>query len=362
MRRRTGLIGAAVGVTAAAAGAVLIADRKVGAARRAGHDARHSYEPPAADRVGTVTTPDGVALYYEDNGPADAVVTVVAVHGFCLNRDDFLFQRRAVMQSYGNQARFLGYDHRSHGRSSRGPEGTSTIDQLGTDLALVIDELAPTGSIVLLGHSMGGMTVMALAQQRPELFAPGGRVSGVVLLDTSTGKLAEITLGLPAVFARGGAVLPLVMKGMQRRKAIVEKGRSEAGDVLWVFIKRIAFGGPVEPGLAEFVAQMIAATPVDVIADFYPALMSHDKLAALDTLRDVDVAIVCGEKDLVTPPSHSRAMAEALPNAELVIVPDAGHQAMMERPELVNAPLLRLIDSALASTPARRRRTRGRRA
>ena len=119
-----------------------------------------------------------------------------------------------------------------------------------------------------------------------ELFAAGGRVSGVVLLDTSTGKLAEITFGLPAVFARGGAVLPVVMKGMQRRKTIVEKGRSQAGDVLWVFIKRIAFGGPVDPGLAEFVdTQMIAATPVDVIADFYPALMSHDKLSALDALR-----------------------------------------------------------------------------
>jgi pimeloyl-ACP methyl ester carboxylesterase len=212
-----------------------------------------------------------------------------------------------------------------------------------------------------MGHSMGGMTIMALAEQHPELFTPGGRVSGVLLLDTSTGRMAEITLGLPAAFARGGVVLPVVMKGMQRRKAIVEAGRSQAGDVLWVFIKRIAFGGPVDPGLAEFVAQMIAATPVDVIADFYPALINHDKLAALGNLREVDVAIVCGERDLVTPPSHSRTMAEALPDAELVMIPDAGHQAMMERPELVNAPLLRMIDSALAAAPARRRRLRARR-
>ena len=362
MNKRLGLIGAAVGVTAAAAGAVLVADRKVTAARRAGYAARHDYEPPAADRVGTVHTPDGVALYYEDNGPSDATVTVVAVHGFCLNRDDFLFQRRAVIEAYGTQVRFVAYDHRSHGRSGRGGAGTSTIDQLGADLGLVLDDLSPTGRVVLIGHSMGGMTIMALADQRPELFGRDGRVAGVVLLDTSTGKLAEITLGLPAVFARGGAVLPVVMKGMQRRKAIVEKGRSQAGDVLWVFIKRIAFGGPVDAGLAEFVAQMIAATPVDVIADFYPALISHDKLAALGALREVDVAIVCGEKDLVTPPSHSRAMADALPNAELVMVPDAGHQALMERPELVNAPLLRMVDSALAAAPPRRRRLRTRRA
>ena len=68
------------------------------------------------------------------------------------------------------------------------------------------------------------------------------------------------------------------------------------------------------------------------------------------------MAIVCGDQDLITPPSHSRDMAAALPNAELVLVPDAGHQAMMERPELVNAPLLRLVDLALTDAPRRRRR------
>src|SRR4051812_44409823 len=120
MRRRTGIIGAAVGLTAAAAGAALIADRKVRAARRTGQATQTDFPPPTPDRVGTVLTTDGVPLYYEDNGPLDATVTVDAAHGFCLNRDDFLFQRRAVVEAYGTQARFVGYDHRSHGRSGRG--------------------------------------------------------------------------------------------------------------------------------------------------------------------------------------------------------------------------------------------------
>jgi len=361
VRRRTSIIGAAIGLTAAAAGAALVADRKITATRRRGVAAQHEYDPPAADRVGTVLTSDGVPLYYEDNGPADAPVAVVAVHGFCLNRDDFLFQRRAVIETYGTQARFIGYDHRSHGRSGRGAPDTATIDQLGADLFTVLTELVPSGRIVLIGHSMGGMTILGLAEQHPELFAAGGRVAGVVLLDTSTGKMAEVTLGLPAAFARGGVVLPTVIKGMSRQKNIVELGRAQASDVMWVFIKRVAFGGPVEPGLVEFVAQMIAATPVDVIADFYPALINHDKLAALANLRETRVAIVCGDRDVVTPPSHSREMADALPTAELVMIPNAGHQAMMERPELVNAPLLRFIDAALAE-PAPRRRLRRRKA
>jgi pimeloyl-ACP methyl ester carboxylesterase len=358
MKRSTGVIGAAVGLTAAAAGAALLAERKIGASRRVGVAGQHSFDPPPADRLGTVQTADGVALYYEENGPADAAVTVVAAHGFTLNRDDFLFQRRAVIEAYGTGVRFIGYDHRSHGRSGRGAREASSIDQLGTDLFSLLTQLVPTGKIVLVGHSMGGMTIMALAEQHPELFATGGQVAGVVLLDTSTGKLAELTFGLPAVFARGSVVMPAVINGMRRQKNVVEAGRAQAGDVLWVFIKRVGFGGRADPGLVEFVAQLIAATPVDVIADFYPALISHDKLSALGNLSETRVAVVCGERDLITPPSHSRTMAEALPNAELVMIPHAGHQALMEQPELVNAPLLRFIDAALAEPRPRHRRRR----
>ena len=92
---------------------------------------------------------------------------------------------------------------------------------------------------------------------------------------------------------------------------------------------------------------MIGDTPVDVIADFFPTLTSHDKLAALDVLVDLPVVIICGEDDLITPPEHSRAMADLLPKATLVLVPETGHQVLMERAELVSAPLLRLVEDAV---------------
>ncbi len=93
--------------------------------------------------------------------------------------------------------------------------------------------------------------------------------------------------------------------------------------------------------------RMIGETPVDVVAEFFPTLTSHDKLAALDVLVDLPVVIICGDDDLVTPSDHSRDMADLLPKAEFVLVPDAGHQVLMERPEAVNPPLLRLIEDAL---------------
>ena len=60
---------------------------------------------------------------------------------------------------------------------------------LGRDLDAVLRALAPDGPLVLVGHSMGGMTIMALAEQRPELFAE--RVAGVALLSTSAGEVGR---------------------------------------------------------------------------------------------------------------------------------------------------------------------------
>jgi pimeloyl-ACP methyl ester carboxylesterase len=116
-----------------------------------------------------------------------------------------------------------------------------------------------------------------------------------------------------------------------------------------LIVRRLGFGPHVDAARVEFLSRMIAATPIDVIADFYPTLVSHDKLAALDVLLDVPVVIICGEGDLMTPPDHSRAMADLLPGARLVLVPDAGHQVMLERPDLVDPPLLDLVDVALAA-------------
>jgi pimeloyl-ACP methyl ester carboxylesterase len=336
---------------------VLIADRRVASTRRAAIAGQDAFADEPADRYGYVTADDGIALAYQEDGPADAPLTVLALHGFCLDRHDFLFQRRALLERYGERIRLITYDHRSHGASERAPAASATIDQLGADLAAVLSELAPSGPIVLIGHSMGGMTILALADRQPDLFA--ARVRGVVLISTSAGRMAGVTLGLPAALARVQTpLLGRLLRGARLGGGLVERGRARLGDVAWVFVKRLAFAGPVEPALVEYLSRLIATTPVEVIADFYPTLMDHDKLAALDVLAGTRVAVICGADDLVTPAEHSRAIAAALPDSELLIVPDAGHQALMQRPDLVDPAIFAVVDAALAD-----RRTRsGRRA
>src|SRR5262249_59440907 len=106
------------------------------------------------------------------------------------------YQRLGLAEMEHPSLRMVFYDHRGHGRSGRSPRERSTIDQLGDDLAVVLDEVVPTGPVALVGHSLGGMTIMALADRRPELF--GGRVVGVALGCASTGQLARGTLWRPA--------------------------------------------------------------------------------------------------------------------------------------------------------------------
>jgi pimeloyl-ACP methyl ester carboxylesterase len=357
MRTRTGIIGGAVGVIATGAAVAVAVDRSRRA--RNAHGAARAdddFVDGPATRHGVVVAGDGTGLYYEQVGADSAPLTVVFVHGFALCLRSFLFQRRALVEQFGDRIRMVFYDQRAHGRSDRSSADRASIDQLGRDLTAVLATVAPSGPLVLVGHSMGGMTILALADQQPEVFAE--RVHGVALLSTSTGKLAAVTMGLPALVARiTGPVLPLLLRGARSQAALVERGRALGSDVAWVITRKLSFATEdIDPATVDFVTSMIAATRIEVIADYYPALMRHDKLRALDALRDTRVLIMCGDHDLLTPPEHSREMADRLPKATLSIVPNAGHLALIEDPGRTNEALAALVGEALDEVTGASRR------
>ncbi|MGW7573648.1 alpha/beta fold hydrolase [Streptomyces sp. NPDC054765] len=281
-------------------------------------------------------------------GRRSAAPTVVFSHGYCLSQDSWHFQRSALRGT----VRTVHWDQRSHGRSSRGHgqiDGTEpvTIDLLGRDLKAVLDAAVPEGPIVLVGHSMGGMTVMALADQFPEYVAE--RVVGVALIGTSAGRLSEVGFGLPSMGVKAFHWLaPGVLKALGWQREIVERGRRATADLFAGLIKRYSFGTPekVDPGIARFGERLIEATPIDVVAEFFPAFAVHDKTEALVAYDAVPALVLAGESDLITPADHSRSIAEVLPEAELVCVPGAGHLVMLERPELVNDHLVSLVERA----------------
>ena len=366
--RRAGLAGAAIGVVAAGAAAGVAIERlTVGRGmRRKARLALDSAGPYGALRgmPGTATADDGTELYYEVDDvvedatltprrrrlfgrKAPAPVTVVFSHGYCLSQDSWHFQRAALR----GVVRTVHWDQRSHGRSGRGVAQTRDdvpvdIDQLGRDLKAVIDAAAPEGPLVLVGHSMGGMTMMALADQYPDLI--GERVVAVALVGTSSGNLGEVNFGLPMAGVNAvRRILPGVLKALGQRAELVERGRRATTDLFTGIIKRYSFGSrEVDPAVARFAERLIEGTPIDVVAQFYPAFVDHDKTEALAYFAELPVLVLSGVKDLVTPSEHSEAIADLLPDAELVLVPDAGHLVILEHPEVVTDRLADLLTRA----------------
>lgn len=370
--RRAGFAGAAIGVVAAGAAAGVAIERlTVGRGmRKKARLALDASGPYGSLRglPGTTYADDGTELSYEvdeveadgDQAPrrrrlfgrkAPAPVTVVFSHGYCLNQDSWHFQRAALR----GVVRCVYWDQRSHGRSGRGVaqrDGTPvSIDQLGRDLKAVIDAAAPEGPLVLVGHSMGGMTTMALADHFPELIRE--RVVGVALVGTSSGRLGQVNFGLPVAGMNAvRRVLPGVLKALGSQAELVEKGRRATADLFAGVIKRYSFSSrEVDPAISRFAERMIESTPIDVVAEFYPAFAEHDKAEALKHFAALPVLVLAGDKDLVTPSEHSEAIAGLLPDAELVLVPDAGHLAMLEHPEVVTDRLADLL-ARVGATPA----------
>ncbi|MEV7424930.1 MULTISPECIES: alpha/beta fold hydrolase [unclassified Streptomyces] len=369
--RRAGVAGAAIGVIAAGAAAGVAIERlTVGRGiRRKAQLALDATGPYGALRgtPGKALADDGTELYYEvdDVAPetgsaatgsaprrrrlfgrkAPAPVTVVFSHGYCLNQDSWHFQRAALR----GLVRTVHWDQRSHGRSARGvaqrgPDAVPVdIDRLGRDLKAVIDAAAPEGPLVLVGHSMGGMTMMGLAAQYPELVRE--RVVGAAFVGTSGGKLGEVSYGLPMAGVNAvRRVLPGVLKALGSQTELVERGRRLTADLFAGLIKRYSFSSKdVDPAVARFAERLIESTPIDVVAEFYPAFTDHDKAWALAVFMEVPTLVLAGESDLVTPSTHSEAIGDLLPDAELVLVPDAGHLVMLERPEAVTDRLADLL-------------------
>ena len=339
--------GAAVGV-AAAGTALRVAQRRAVIARRGAGD-ETAFKSLRSAPI-TVVADDGVPLHVEvdeftPTGRRRATktpeLTVVFIHGYSLTLDSWHFQRAA----YRGQVRTVYYDQRSHGRSGRSGPGQATIEQLGHDLKHVLDIVVPHGPIVLVGHSMGGMTVMALAEEYPELF--GERVVGVGLISTTAGGLEPHRIVAPMLPSTlGGAVAERLVAILARGHRQVDGFRRLGRSVAMVATDELAFGDSVPESYVEFVDEMISSTPFGVVAEFFSNFASLDKFETVRALSVVPTSIICGTADKITSVGHSRKLHAFIAGSNLLECQGAGHLVIMERHDEVNAELDHLIAAA----------------
>ncbi|RKT52688.1 alpha/beta fold hydrolase [Saccharothrix australiensis] len=275
-------------------------------------------------------TSDGTALHVLDTGPRDAPVTTVLVHGWTLDHTSWDAVAAAL------PGRVLRHDHRGHGCSAASTAVTSSIGQCADDLAELLAARVPTGRIVLAGHSMGGMTLMALAEQHPALL---DRVAGVALVATSAGGLAGSTLGLPGVlgrvFAAGEAASNRRLAQLRRERLLTRT------EVLRPPLRWLLFGKrPSWRDVAATAVMVGRCNPVAMVA-FRASIDEHDRVRALKRFAGIPTVVLAGGEDKLTPLRHARTIADEVA-AELVVYPGAGHMLPLERSAEVAAHIAAL--------------------
>ncbi|MEU9381107.1 alpha/beta hydrolase [Streptomyces sp. NPDC048279] len=294
------------------------------------------YAPPVPARELTVVSADGARLHVEVHGPENAPAVVLA-HGWTCSTAFWAAQTRELAAGH----RVIAYDQRGHGRSPASP--VCTTQALADDLeAVLAHTLAPGEQAVIVGHSMGGMSVMAASAR------PGFREHAAAVLLCSTGS-SRLVAEARVIPMRAGAA-------RTRLTARVLASRAPLGPVTPVarsILKYATMGPRFGPQMVEACARIVHACPRAVRHAWALVLAGLDLDAGVRELR-VPTAVISGASDRLTPPMHARALVAALPHSlGLTELPGLGHMTPVEAPELVNGKIRELVTTYVTDVPGR---------
>jgi pimeloyl-ACP methyl ester carboxylesterase len=335
--RRRGLI---LGTLAAGAAAGLAAERYfVGRdRRRPDPEARESFGELRGRDVGPVESFDGTKLHVavvDGDGP-----TIVFAHGFSLNMTLWHYQIRDLPPTF----RLVLFDQRGHGRSERAKDGDWSLDALARDLEAVIRAHGGADPVAVVGHSMGGMALLRFCELYPELI--GTKVAALGLVNTTA---ADVMGGMFP--RRVKAAVQMIQEGAVRALASnagrVDALRGRTRDLAYIAVRAAGLGPKALPSVVEFTDRMLSGTPSEVWAKLLPALLGLDVSKVLDVI-DVPTLVVTGTHDKLTPPGAAERIAAGIKGAEFVVIQEAGHMAMLERPYSFNARLRAFLNGVPA--------------
>jgi pimeloyl-ACP methyl ester carboxylesterase len=321
---------------AGAAAAALVVGERLAARRlraRLTPEVDALLRPPSDVRHLEVPTSDGGTLHVLERGEGRPVVLL---HGITLNAELWSPQLHGLAADH----RVLAVDLRGHGRSVAGAAGYG-MGPLASDVVSVLEELDLRDALVV-GHSMGGMATLNFAVDHPDVLHE--RVSGLGLVATAAGDVLPPLLG-EQVAALGARLVDRLDDGRP-----VPTYRFSGGD-LSLFLCRLAFGAAPSAAAIEQVRASIEATDDEALHRSLTGIWSHDTTDRLGTV-DVPAFVVVGARDVLTPVPLARRMAEALPDAELTVLPRAGHQLMQERPDELDTLIRALADRTAPEIPA----------
>jgi len=290
------------------------------------HVSRGPYAPPAPARELTAVSADGARLHVEVHG-LEGAPTVVLAHGWTCSTAFWAAQLRDLAADH----RVIAYDQRGHGRSPA--SGGCGTEALADDLeAVLAATLAPGEKALLVGHSMGGMTLMAASTR------PGFREHAAAALLCSTGS-SNLVAEARVVPLRAGRLRTRITRSVLGSRAPLGPVTPLAGRIL----KYATMGPGSSPVMVEACARIVHACPRRV-RHAWSVVLEHLDLDAGVRELTVPTAVIAGTADRMTPVVHARALVAALPNCVgITELTGVGHMTPVEAPELVATRIRELV-------------------
>jgi pimeloyl-ACP methyl ester carboxylesterase len=275
--------------------------------------------PPV--RVGTAVAPDGARLSWRVDGAGP--VALVASNGVGVSTCFW----RPLAAHFALTHSFVTWDYRAHGQSPLPPHPEEmTVAQCARDLWTVL-AAAGFSRAVLLGHSMGAQVILEAYRQRP-----------------------EAAQALLPMLGAAGQVLPPLLKPLlelgQANAALASSLLHRAVRLpgVWEAVRALRIVHPDLCPRAAFEPYFDHLAQLDLRGWFALArdLTLHDASDVLSQVR-VPTLVVAGERDLFTPLARSQEMAQQIPGAELLLLRQGSHAALVEQPELIALAVERFL-------------------
>lgn len=255
-----------------------------------------------------ITASDGATLIVDVVGSA-AGPTVVLAHCWGGHIENWSLVAAPLVE-HGH--RVVRWHQRGHGPSTVGDDAFA-IERFGADLAEVLEALDVRDAVVV-GHSLGGMTIQAFAIHHPGVLDE--RVRALVLAATAAGGLATHPAGRMAD--------PLLRVGPVIDRAL--------GGRFGHLLVRGTLGRGAAPAAVRATRDHFVGTPIETRAGILRGIVTMD-LREGGARIGAPTTVVVGSRDTLTPPRHSRAMAATIPDAQLRVLPGKGHMLPFEAPD-----------------------------
>jgi len=271
-----------------------------------------------------LVTHDGGSVHVIERGQGRPVVLL---HGVTLQAAVWA----PLLHLLADRFRVLAVDVRGHGRSVVGDDGVGRV-AAARDVVSLLEQLDLHGAI-LVGHSMGGMIIGETCTRHPDVVAE--RVAGLVFMNTASSRLVP-RASLPVVRQVRRRAGERVAAGGHLPRLVGENNRS-------LIATRAAFGSKPSAVAVEQARRMGSQVDLDYYIPLWADLLDYDGEAGLEQFDGPSLVLV-GSLDRLTPPAMARRLAAHLRDAELHVIPGAGHQLLQERPRQVSELVRQLAD------------------